>query len=103
VAATTPADVSTVEFDSPPMVGMYARDQAAASINAVLGFAFASPEEVDAAFARVAAAGHRVVHEPYDAFWGARYALVQDPVGNTVGLMGPIDRSRGYVPVLAQS
>ena len=34
----------------------------------------------------------------YDAFWGARYAIVEDPDGHTVGLMGPIDRTRGYIP-----
>ena len=29
--------------------------------------------------------------EPYDAFWGARYAVVSDPDGNGVGIMSPID------------
>ena len=32
--------------------------------------------------------------EPYDAFWGARYAIVEDPDGNAVGLMSPIDPDR---------
>ena len=29
--------------------------------------------------------------EPYDAFWGARYAVVSDPDGNGVGIMSPVD------------
>jgi len=29
---------------------------------------------------------------------GARYAVVADPVGNYVGLMGPIDGARRRVP-----
>ena len=86
---------TTVEFDSPPMLRIYATPDHDAS--AVLGFGYPSAAAVDAACSRVAAAGHRVIREPYDAFWGARYALVADPDGNTIGLMGPRDRP-GYVP-----
>jgi uncharacterized glyoxalase superfamily protein PhnB len=28
--------------------------------------------------------------QPWDAFWGARYAMVEDPDGIAVGLMSPI-------------
>jgi len=35
---------------------------------------------------------------PYDAFWGARYAIVEDPDGNAVGLMSPIDPDRRTAP-----
>ena len=47
------------------------------------GFAvlFGSPDQVDDAAARVAAAGHTVVTPPYDAPWGQRYATVADPDG----------------------
>jgi uncharacterized glyoxalase superfamily protein PhnB len=95
--ASTHAGVTTIEFDNPPMLRIWASEQAA-EITAVLGFAFDSAAEVDAACDRVAAAGHRVLRAPYDAFWGARYAIVQDPSGNAVGFMGPRDRARGYVP-----
>lgn len=60
----------------------------------VLGLRFESRGAVDAAVARVAEAGHRVQQEPYDAFFGARYAVVEDPDGNAIGLMSPIDDSR---------
>ena len=48
-----------------------------------IGFAvlFDSPGEVDAVASRVAAAGHSVITEPYDAPWGQRYATVADPDG----------------------
>ena len=39
------------------------------------------------------APGYRGQQPPYDAFWGARYAVVEDPDGNAVGLMSPM-RSR---------
>lgn len=38
-----------------------------------------------------AAAGYRGRQRPYDAFWGARYAIVDDPDGNGIGLMSPVD------------
>lgn len=51
-----------------------------------LAFACASREDVDATTALVAQAGHRIVREPWDAFWGQRYATVADPDGNHVDL-----------------
>jgi catechol 2,3-dioxygenase-like lactoylglutathione lyase family enzyme len=57
----------------------------------VLGFKVDARQEVDALVAALAAAGVHVQQEPYDAFWGARYAVVSDPDGNGVGIMSPID------------
>jgi uncharacterized glyoxalase superfamily protein PhnB len=64
----------------------------------VIGFAVADREAVDAAFRRGLEAGGAAAQEPYDAFWGARYAVVVDPDGHHVGLMSPIDEARRYVP-----
>jgi len=61
-------------------------------------FDVASREEVDRIHARVTAAGHRSQKDPEDAFWGARYAIVEDPDGNPVGIMSPIDQSRRRPP-----
>ncbi|WP_293914029.1 VOC family protein [Deinococcus sp.] len=51
-----------------------------------LGVAFeaSSSAEVDAACERLSAHGYIVKAEPFDAFWGQRYATVVDPDGNTV-------------------
>jgi uncharacterized glyoxalase superfamily protein PhnB len=35
---------------------------------------------------------------PWDAFWGARYAIVEDPDGIAVGLMSPISPDRRSPP-----
>ncbi|CAL8973820.1 MAG: VOC family protein [Actinobacteria bacterium] len=51
-----------------------------------LAFECADPAEVDATSARLAQAGHTVHREPWDAFWGQRYATVLDPDGNRVDL-----------------
>jgi catechol 2,3-dioxygenase-like lactoylglutathione lyase family enzyme len=45
-----------------------------------------SPAEVDEIYARVTAAGFHGENEPWDAFWGQRYAQLQDPDGVPVDL-----------------
>jgi uncharacterized glyoxalase superfamily protein PhnB len=47
---------------------------------------FDTPAEVDAVVAKLAAAGHAIVKQPWDAFWGQRYAIVQDPDGYMIDL-----------------
>ena len=46
--------------------------------------------EVDATYARMVAAGYVGLRAPWDAFWGQRYAFLQDPDGNRVDLFTPI-------------
>jgi len=65
---------------------------------AVIGFTLGTREQVDVTYADLTGAGYRGQQEPYDAFWGARYAVVEDPDGNPVGIMSPIDRSRRSAP-----
>lgn len=48
--------------------------------------AYESPAEVDAVAQKVADAGYTIVKEPWDAFWGQRYAVVEDPDGYKVDL-----------------
>jgi catechol 2,3-dioxygenase-like lactoylglutathione lyase family enzyme len=55
----------------------------------VVGFRLPSRDSVDKCYADLTAAGHKGLQEPHDAFWGARYAIVQDPDGVAVGLMSP--------------
>ena len=51
-----------------------------------LAFLCASPAEVDRVYGDLAAAGYHGHKEPWDAFWGQRYAVVHDPDGNAVDL-----------------
>jgi predicted lactoylglutathione lyase len=57
----------------------------------ILGFKVATRPEVDELVAELAVAGATVQQEPFDAFWGARYAVVSDPDGIGVGIMSPVD------------
>jgi catechol 2,3-dioxygenase-like lactoylglutathione lyase family enzyme len=56
----------------------------------VVGFHVATRDDVDAIFRDMTGAGYRGLQEPWDAFWGARYAVLEDPDGIAVGLMSPI-------------
>jgi catechol 2,3-dioxygenase-like lactoylglutathione lyase family enzyme len=49
-----------------------------------------SPAEVDETYARVTAAGFHGEKEPWDAFWGQRYAQLRDPDGVPVDLYAPL-------------
>ena len=64
----------------------------------IVGFSLPSREAVDARYAEMVAAGYAGRQPPYDAFWGARYAVIEDPDGNHVGLMSPLDPARRRMP-----
>lgn len=58
----------------------------------VVGFSVESREAVDMLYADLTKAGYKGLQPPWDAFWGARYAVVEDPDGIAVGLMSPISQ-----------
>ena len=49
-----------------------------------------TPSEVDSVCKKIKEEGFTVVKEPWDAFWGQRYAIVQDPDGYKVDLFAPL-------------
>lgn len=51
-----------------------------------LAFECTSPAEVDEIYAAAVAAGFHGEKEPWDAFWGQRYAQLRDPDGVGVDL-----------------
>jgi catechol 2,3-dioxygenase-like lactoylglutathione lyase family enzyme len=73
-------------------------DAARSATKAIIGFAVASREAVDERYADLVSAGYSGRQPPYDKFWGARYAVVEDPDGTHVGLMSPLDPARRRLP-----
>ena len=74
-------------FDAEEVVRSFLPDWTRSNGNQVsLAFECASPAEVDVVYARVVAAGFEGEKEPWDAFWGQRYALLGDPDGVRVNL-----------------
>ncbi len=55
-----------------------------------LAFACDSPADVDATYEMLVGSGNKGHLEPWDAFWGQRYASVLDPDGNVIDLFAPL-------------
>jgi uncharacterized glyoxalase superfamily protein PhnB len=55
-----------------------------------IAFRCDSPAEVDATYAALLDSGGSSHKEPWDAFWGQRYAEVKDPDGNVVDLFADL-------------
>jgi uncharacterized glyoxalase superfamily protein PhnB len=86
-----------LEFDSPALARVYNagwQPPADARGGVVIGFTVTTRDAVDECFARMTAAGYGATQPPFDAFWGARYAMIVDPDGNHVGVMSPVDPER---------
>ena len=56
-------------------------------------FSCGSPEDVDRVYAELLGAGGSPYKEPWDAFWGHRYAQLEDPDGNVIDLFAPLPTS----------
>ncbi|MEZ0070945.1 VOC family protein [Planotetraspora sp. GP83] len=55
-----------------------------------LAFRCDDPAEVDRVYADLVGAGYEGHRQPWDAFWGQRYAIVHDPDGNSVELFAAL-------------
>ena len=97
VKAAGTGDVD-LEFDSHALAHAYNQGFAAERGRVVIGVGLESREAVDAAWQALLAEGAQGLQPPFDAFWGARYAIVEDPDGNPVGLMSPVDPTRRSAP-----
>jgi catechol 2,3-dioxygenase-like lactoylglutathione lyase family enzyme len=52
-----------------------------------------SPAEVDRVYGELLSAGGSAHKEPWDAFWGMRYAQLEDPDGTVIDLYAPLPDS----------
>lgn len=86
------------EFDSAKLAHAYNAGFAAERGRVVIGLSLDSRDAVDLAWANLIAEGAQGLQPPFDAFWGARYAIVEDPDGNPVGLMSPVDPAKRSPP-----
>jgi uncharacterized glyoxalase superfamily protein PhnB len=85
------------DLDNVAMAHVWGSDSITAG-ETVIGFDLPTRDAVDEKYRELTDAGYRGRREPYDAFFGSRYALVEDPDGRPVGLKSPVDRSQGYMP-----
>jgi catechol 2,3-dioxygenase-like lactoylglutathione lyase family enzyme len=54
-----------------------------------LAFQLDTPAKVDDLYGSLTSLGYHGHKQPWDAFWGQRYAIVHDPDGNGVSLFSP--------------
>jgi catechol 2,3-dioxygenase-like lactoylglutathione lyase family enzyme/quercetin dioxygenase-like cupin family protein len=89
-----------LEFDNRPLAQLYnAAWRNEVPDGATLAtFVLPTRAAVDVIYARLLAAGHRGRQRPFDAFWGARYAIVADPDGRDIGLTSAIDETHRNWP-----
>jgi uncharacterized glyoxalase superfamily protein PhnB len=66
----------------------------------VVTFRTEEREAVDRIYERMIGAGYEGEQPPYDAFWGARFAVLKDPGGNGIGIMSPAEEAHRHPPVL---
>ncbi len=98
VAISMPNGID-LDFDSAELAKSYnAGWKADGTSRSVIGFSLPTREAVDERYAELIAAGYTGLQPAYDAFWGARYAIVEDPDGNHVGLLSPLDPTRRSAP-----
>ncbi len=86
------------DLDSASFAAVWNRGWPAGRAGVVIGFRVAERAEVDALYAKITSAGYRGQQAPYDTFWGARYAIVEDPSGIAVGIMSPSEDARRFAP-----
>ena len=80
-------------WDTQEVIRSFDSDWQPASGGHGMGLAFLcdSPADVDTTFQRITGMGYEVHKDPFDAFWGQRYAQVKDPDGNVIDLFAPLE------------
>ena len=90
VEATLPSGLRLM-FDTEDVMRSFRPDWTRTTGNTVaLAFECSSAAEVDEVYGRVIAAGFHGEREPWDAFWGQRYAQLADPDGTPVDLFAAL-------------
>ncbi len=90
-----------VHFDSAALAKFYDggwREPTGTGTRNVFSFKVSAREDVDRTHERLTGLGHKSSQPPYDTFWGSRYAIVEDPDGNHVGIMSAADPARRSPP-----
>jgi uncharacterized glyoxalase superfamily protein PhnB len=90
VEATLPNGIRLM-LDTEDVIRSFRPDWSRATGNQVaLALECSSPAEVDETYRRVVDGGFHGEKEPWDAFWGHRYAQLADPDGVPVDLFAPL-------------
>jgi predicted lactoylglutathione lyase len=95
------AQAIDLEFDSTAFAQLWNtgwKDRTDLAGRVFIGLKVASRAAVDEIYRTMTAAGHRGLQPALDAFFGSRFAILQDPDGIAVGLISPRDPSKQSDP-----
>lgn len=73
-------------IDSKELIRSLINAEPTTSNHSAFAIQFDSSDEVNSVANKLKDAGFRVHKEPWDAFWGQRYAVIADPDGNLIDL-----------------
>lgn len=86
----TPAGSARLMIDSKKLITEILGEEPKPSNASAFAIEYDSPLELNEVAQKVKEAGFNVIREPWDAFWGQRYAVVADPDGYKVDLYAPL-------------
>jgi uncharacterized glyoxalase superfamily protein PhnB len=90
-----------LHFDSVALANVYNRgwrEPTGSGTRIVVSAKVASRDGVDRLHEKMTKLGHKSSQPPFDAFWGARYAVIEDPDGTHIGIMSPSDPDKRSAP-----
>ncbi|HEY3797870.1 MAG TPA: VOC family protein [Caulobacteraceae bacterium] len=87
-----------LEFDSHKLSKLYNEGFAAERGRVTIGVELDSREAVDVLWTQLLEGGVQGLQPPFDAPWGERFAIVEDPDGNPVAIASPVDPSMRGAP-----
>lgn len=84
--AITPDGQTRLMIDSEKLITQLLDEKPQPGNTSVFALLYESPEELNKVAEKISGAGFKVIKQPWDAFWGQRYCVVQDPDGYKVDL-----------------
>lgn len=73
-------------IDSKKLITEIMGEEPRPSNHSAFAVEYDSPDEVNTVAQHIEKSGFKIVKEPWDAFWGQRYCIVEDPDGYKVDL-----------------
>lgn len=89
---TTPDGDAKLMIDSASMIKDIMGEVPKPGNHSSFAVQYDTPEEVNEVARKVQEAGFTIEKEPWDAFWGQRYAVVTDPDGYMVDLYAQLSK-----------
>lgn len=90
VEAITGPGSTRLMIDTAELVESLIGEKPKAGNCSVFAIKYDLPDEVNEVTEKISKAGFKVVKEPWDAFWGQRYAVVEDLDGHRVDLFAAL-------------